>query len=77
MVSDIQPGQDFQTQGHYGQGQRSNQGPTMTFHTYQPQPITEPIFNLLYFVVSEIQPGQTFSRRPPICPPSYPSRYHG
>ena len=29
-------GQDFQTQGHYGKGQRSYQGHTMTLHTYTP-----------------------------------------
>ena len=46
MVSQIQPGQDFIGQGHYGkvkgqirsllQGQRSNKGQTMMLHIYTP-----------------------------------------
>ena len=113
-VSEIQPGQDFQTQGHYSkvksrsdhdvahlhpltnvpakyqlptphgcrdiartrlsnsrslqQGQRSNQGQTMTLHTYTPQPISLLSMNFLHLTVSEIQPGQTVSRSPPAHP---------
>ena len=49
------------------QGQRSNQGQTMTLHTYTPQPISLPSMNFLHLKVSEIQPGQTISR-----PPAHP-----
>ena len=35
-VSDIQPGEDFQTERSLQQGQKSNQGDTMTLHTYSP-----------------------------------------
>ena len=50
------------------QGQRSNQGQTMTLHTYTPQPMSLPSMNFLHLTVSEIQPGQTISRRPPAHP---------
>ena len=50
------------------QGQRSNQGQTMTLHTYTPQPMSLTSMNLLHLTVSEIQPGQTISR----CPPAHP-----
>ena len=40
---------------------RSNEGHTMTLHTYIPQPMSLPSFNFLHLTVSEIQPGQTFS----------------
>ena len=50
------------------QGQRSNQGQTMTLHTYTPQPMSLPSMNFLHLTVSEIQPGQTISR----CPPTHP-----
>ena len=50
------------------QGQRSNQGQTMTLHTYTPQPMSLPSMNFLHLTVSEIQPGQTISRRPPTHP---------
>ena len=33
------PGQDFKDQGLVRQGQRSNQGHTMTLHSYNPQPV--------------------------------------
>ena len=51
------------------QGQRSNQGQTMTLHTYTPQPMSLPRMNFLHLTVSEIQPGQTISRHPPIRTP--------
>ena len=50
------------------QGQRSNQGQTMTLHTYTPQPMSLPSMNFLHLTVSEIQPRQTISRRPPARP---------
>ena len=50
------------------QGQRSNQGQTMTLHTYTPQPMSLPSMNFLHLTVSEIQPGQTISRRLPAHP---------
>ena len=40
----------------------------MTLHTYTPQPMSLPSMNFLHFMVSEIQPGQTISRRPPAHP---------
>ena len=53
------------------QGQRSNQGQTMTLHTYTFQPMSLPSINFLHLTVSEIQPGQTFppAARPPIGAP--------
>ena len=36
------------------QGQRSNQGHTMTLHTYTPQPMSLPSINFLHLTVSEI-----------------------
>ena len=54
------------------QGQRSNQGQTMTLHTYTPQPMSLPSMNFLHLTVSEIQPGQTISRRPPDHLPVHP-----
>ena len=36
------------------QGQRSNQGHTMTMHTYYPQPMCHPSINFLHLTVSEI-----------------------
>ena len=40
----------------------------MTLHTYTPQPMSIPSINFLHLTVSEIQPGQTISRRPPTRP---------
>ena len=40
----------------------------MTLHTYIPQPMSLPSINILHLTVSEIHPGQTFSRRPPTHP---------
>ena len=40
----------------------------MTLHTYTSQPMSLPSINFLQLMVSEIQPGQTFSRRPPAHP---------
>ena len=37
----------------------------MTLHTYTPQPKSLSSMNFLHLTVSEIQPGQTISRRPP------------
>ena len=37
-----------------GQGQRSNQGHTMTLYTYNPQPMSLPFNNFLHLTVSEI-----------------------
>ena len=51
------------------QGQKSNQGQTMTLHTYTPQPMSLPSMNFLHLTVSEIQPGQSISRQPPDRPP--------
>ena len=59
------------------QGQTSNQGQTMMLHTYTPQPMSLPSMNFLHLMVSEIQPGQTISRRPPDRPPAHPSGHHG
>ena len=42
------------------QGQRSNQGQTMTLQIYTPQSMCLPSINFLHLTVSEIQPGQTF-----------------
>ena len=53
------------------QGQRSNQGQTMTLHTYTPQPLSLPSMNFLHLTVPEIQLGQTISRHPPNCPPGH------
>ena len=47
---------------------RANQGRTMMLHTYIPQPISLPSINFLHIMVSEIQPGQTFS----CCLPTHP-----
>ena len=35
-VSEIQPGQDFIGQGHYGKVKGQNHGQAMTLHTYSP-----------------------------------------
>ena len=51
------------------QGQMSNQGHTMPFHTYTPYPMSLVSINFLHLTCSEIQPGQTFSRHPP---PAHP-----
>ena len=40
----------------------------MMLHTYNPQPMSLPSINFQHLTVSEIQPGQTFSRRPPDHP---------
>ena len=40
----------------------------MTLDTYTPQPMSLPSMNFLHLTVSEIQPGQTISRRPPAQP---------
>ena len=40
----------------------------MMLHTYTPQPMSLPSINFLHLTVSEIQPGQTISRRPPAHP---------
>ena len=40
----------------------------MTLHTYTPQPMSLPSMTFLHLTVSEIQPGQTISRRPPAHP---------
>ena len=44
----------------------------MTLHTYTPQPMSLPSMNFLHLTVSEIQPGQTISRRKPTRPPAHP-----
>ena len=41
----------------------------MMLHTYTPQQMSLPCTNFLHLMVSEIQPRQTFSRRPPTCQP--------
>ena len=41
-------------------GQRSNQGHTMTLHTYNPQPMLMSSINFLHLTASEISPGQDF-----------------
>ena len=51
---------------------RSNQGHTMTSHTFTPLPMSLPSINFLHLMVSEIQPGQTFSRCPPTHSPAHP-----
>ena len=38
----------------------SNQGHTMTLHTYNPQPMSLLSINFLHLVLSEILPGQDF-----------------
>ena len=40
----------------------------MTLHTYTPQPMSLPSMTFIHLTVSEIQPGQTISRRPPAHP---------
>ena len=40
----------------------------MMLHTYKPLPMSLPSINFLHLMVSEIQPGQTISRRPPAHP---------
>ena len=40
------------------QDQRSNQGHTMTLHTYNPQPLSLPSMNFLQLTVAETMPGQ-------------------
>ena len=50
------------------QSQWSNQGQTMTLHTYTSWPMSLPSINFLHLTVSEIHPGQTFSRSPPTHP---------
>ena len=52
------------------QGQRLHQGQTMMLHTYTSYPMPLPSINFLHLTVSEIQPGQTFSRRPHARPPA-------
>ena len=42
------------------QGQRQNQGHTMTLHTYNPTRMFLPSINFLHLTVSEIWPGQDF-----------------
>ena len=42
------------------QGQSSNQGHTMTLHTYNPQLMSLPRINFLHLAVSKIQPRQDF-----------------
>ena len=44
----------------------------MTLHTYTPQPMSLPSMNFLHLTVSEIQPGQTISHRPPDRLPAHP-----
>ena len=41
-------------------GQRSNQGHTITLHTYTSQPMSIPSLNFLHLTVSSILPGQDF-----------------
>ena len=48
--------------------ERSNQGHTMTLHTYTPYPMSLPRINFLHLMVSEIHAGQTSSRHPPTHP---------
>ena len=40
------------------QDQRSNQGHTMTLHTYNPQPVSLPSMNFLHLTVAETMSGQ-------------------
>ena len=63
-VSEIEPGQDFQTQGHYSEGQRSNQDHTMALHTYTYYSMSNPNINFLLLSASEIQAVQSSS---PTC----------
>ena len=42
---------------------RSRQGHIMTLHIYTRHPMSLPRVNFLHVKVSEIQPGQTFTRR--------------
>ena len=42
------------------QSQRSNQGHTMTQHTYNPQPMSLSSINFTHLMVSEIEAGQDF-----------------
>ena len=42
------------------QGQRLNQGHTMTFHTYTPLEMSIPSINFLHLIVPKIYPGQGF-----------------
>ena len=63
MVSDIYPGEDFQTQDHNGKV-KSSRSHTDVAHLH-PQPMSLTSFNLLHLMVSEIQPRQHFSQRLP------------
>ena len=42
------------------QGQKSNQGQTITLHTYTPKPMSLQSMNFLHLTVSEIQPRPDF-----------------
>ena len=57
MVSEIQPGQDFIGQGHYGKVKSRSQHDVA--HLLPPRNVP-PSINFLYLTVSEIQPGQDF-----------------
>ena len=61
--------QDFNDQSHYDKVKSRSHHDVTHLHS---QPMSLPSINLLHLTVSEIQPGQTFSR-----PPARPSGHHG
>ena len=65
--SEIQPKQDFNGQGHYGNVK------SRLYHDIahlDPQPMHLPSFNFLHLTISEIQPGKTSSYQAPSHPDS-------
>ena len=68
-VSEIQPGQDFQTQGHYGKVKSRSDHDVAQLHPLTNVPTK---YQLPTPYASEIQPGQTIS-----IPPARPSGHHG
>ena len=59
-LSEIYPGQYFKIFTPKVTTAGSNQGHTMTLHTYTPYPMSLPSINCLHLTVSEIKQGQTF-----------------
>ena len=70
-VSKIYPGQDFIGQGHYGKVKSRSHHDVAHLHPLTNVPTK---YQLPTPYVSEIQPGQTFSRPPP--PPPFPPPEH-
>ena len=58
-LSEILPGQNLKVKVTTA-SQMSNQGHTMTLHTYNPQSMSLPSINFLQITVSQVQPEQAF-----------------